>query len=170
MKWQMTKWNEVDLNDWFFIPLHSPFLISFLNSSILQFLHFFYSLRAEWWHAKRDEVSSSAPLKNCSSSEAETKAPVGIVNPSAPLGVQISPPFIHCSSSEAETRTPMYIPLPRLCSASTQLSSKFRWVGTHNRNSKMIKNSGNNTYINSIVLNFKPIGHAWSNWGNYDDL
>jgi len=35
-------------------------------------------------------VSSSTPLKNCSSSEAETKTPVGIPYPSATLGVQTS--------------------------------------------------------------------------------
>jgi len=49
MEWQMTKWNEECLNDCFFIPLHSPFLISFINFSILTFIHYFYSLWDEWW-------------------------------------------------------------------------------------------------------------------------
>lgn len=25
-------------------------------------------------------------------------------------------------------------------------------------------------YNNSKILNFKPIAHAWPNWGKYDDL
>jgi hypothetical protein len=25
-------------------------------------------------------------------------------------------------------------------------------------------------YNNSKILNFKPIAHAWSNWGKYDDF
>jgi hypothetical protein len=103
---------------------------------------------------------------NCSSSEAETRTPVGIVHPSAPLGVQTSTTSSFPSARGRRRRGWV----PRLCSTCTQPRSKYRRVGTLNRNSKMTKVAEIDVYNNSKILNFKPIAHAWSNWGKYDDL
>jgi len=37
MKWQMSQWYEEELNGWFIIYIHSPFLISFFHFSISPF-------------------------------------------------------------------------------------------------------------------------------------